>query len=176
MDTRGEDWNEFNDINKLIIRTPIKSEHKVAFPHLYNSRPRKVRTSVYHSPMVMYVKNENPNIATFHFDSIIHPITVAKYDNEKSDSENFTKIKLPKNLVPFFQNDCINNEISTNALNLFWAPHPFTLRSGRMRRAFDIPLINRWFMEKIPPGLPVKVRVSYQKLLKNYVSNILHKR
>lgn len=43
MDTRDEDWNEFNDINKLIIRSPIRTEYKVAFPYLYNNRPRKVR-------------------------------------------------------------------------------------------------------------------------------------
>merc|ERR1712151_1201603 len=36
--------------------------------------------------------------------------------------------------------------------------------------------INHWYMERVPPGLPVKVRVSYQKLLKNYVLNELHKR
>ena len=42
MDTRDEDWNEFNDINKLIIRSPIRTEYKVAFPYLYNNRPRKV--------------------------------------------------------------------------------------------------------------------------------------
>ena len=32
MDTRDEDWNEFNDINKLIIRSPIRTEYKV-MPH-----------------------------------------------------------------------------------------------------------------------------------------------
>jgi pre-mRNA-processing factor 8 len=37
-----EDWNEFNDINKIIIRHPVRTEYKIAFPHLYNSRPRKV--------------------------------------------------------------------------------------------------------------------------------------
>lgn len=31
MDTRDEDWNEFNDINKLIIRSPIRTEYKVSF-------------------------------------------------------------------------------------------------------------------------------------------------
>ncbi len=29
MDTRDEDWNEFNDISKLIIRSPIRTEYKV---------------------------------------------------------------------------------------------------------------------------------------------------
>ena len=38
----SQDWNEFNDINKLIIRSPIRTEYKVAFPYLYNNRPRKV--------------------------------------------------------------------------------------------------------------------------------------
>jgi len=32
MDTRDEDWNEFNDINKLIIRSPIRTEYKVCQP------------------------------------------------------------------------------------------------------------------------------------------------
>ena len=30
--------------------------------------------------------------------------------------------------------------------------------------------------EHCPPNYPVKVRVSYQKLLKNYVLNLLHRR
>ena len=35
MDTRDEDWNEFNDINKLIIRSPIRTEYKVCPVPLY---------------------------------------------------------------------------------------------------------------------------------------------
>ena len=33
----NEDWNEFNDINKITIRQQFRTEYKVAFPHLYNS-------------------------------------------------------------------------------------------------------------------------------------------
>ena len=40
----------------------------------------------------------------------------------------------------------------------------------------DVPLINNWFYEHCPPNNPVKVRVSYQKLLKMYVLNQLHHR
>ena len=36
---RDEDWNEFNDINKIIIRQPIRTEYRIAFPYLYNSLP-----------------------------------------------------------------------------------------------------------------------------------------
>lgn len=32
-----EDWNEFNDINKIIIRQPIRTEYRIAFPYLYNN-------------------------------------------------------------------------------------------------------------------------------------------
>ena len=37
-----DDWNEFNDLNKIIIRNYIRTEYKIAYPHFYNSRPRKV--------------------------------------------------------------------------------------------------------------------------------------
>ena len=40
----------------------------------------------------------------------------------------------------------------------------------------DVPLINNWFYEHCPQSNPVKVRVSYQKLLKMYVLNRLHHR
>lgn len=39
---RDEDWNEFNDINKIIIRQPIRTEYKIAFPYLYNNLPHHV--------------------------------------------------------------------------------------------------------------------------------------
>ena len=50
MDTFDEDWNEFNNIGKVIIWQQIHTEYKVTFPHLYNSLPRSVRLSPYHSP------------------------------------------------------------------------------------------------------------------------------
>jgi pre-mRNA-processing factor 8 len=58
---------------------------------------------------------------------------------------------------------------------LLWAPKPFNQRCGYMRRAYDIPLISAWYKERCPTGYPVKVRVSYQKLLKSWVCNALHK-
>lgn len=51
-----EDWNEFNDINKIIIRHQIRSEYRVAFPYLYNSRPRAVHLAPYHHPALYYLK------------------------------------------------------------------------------------------------------------------------
>lgn len=40
-----EDWNEFNDINKIIIRQPIRTEYRIAFPYLYNNMPHYVYLS-----------------------------------------------------------------------------------------------------------------------------------
>lgn len=68
------------------------------------------------------------------------------------------------------------NENTASAIALYWAPRPFNMRSGFTRRCIDIPLVNSWFQEHCPPSHPVKVRVSYQKLLKCYVLNELHKK
>ena len=65
---------------------------------------------------------------------------------------------------------------TTNGISLLWAPRPFNHRCGAARRAYDIPLISAWYKERCPSGHPVKVRVSYQKLLKSWVVNSLHKK
>lgn len=69
-----EDWNEFNDINKIIIRQQIRTEYKIAFPYLYNSRPRKVALSVYREPSCAFVKPEDPDLPAFYYDAIINPL------------------------------------------------------------------------------------------------------
>ena len=76
MDTFDEDWNEFNDINKVIIRQQIRTEYKVAFPHLYNSLPRSVRISPYHYPKNVYIRTDDPDLPAFYFDPLINPISL----------------------------------------------------------------------------------------------------
>ena len=44
---RDEDWNEFNDVNKIIIRQQIRTEYKIAFPYLYNNLPYYVQLTWY---------------------------------------------------------------------------------------------------------------------------------
>lgn len=182
MDLGDEDWNEFNDINKLIIRAPIRTEYKVAFPHLYNSRPRKVRLGNYHRPMVMYIKTEDPDLPAFYYDPLIHPIPAYKSgagraaENEMEEEDGEEEFALPEGAQPFLADFELTTERTASAIALMWAPRPFNCRSGHTRRAVDVPLVNQWFMERCPPNLPVKVRVSYQKLLKGYVLNELHRR
>jgi pre-mRNA-processing factor 8 len=217
MDAGDEDWNEFSDINKLIIRSPIRTEYKVAFPFLYNNRPRKVVLARYHEPMCMYIKAEDPDLPPFYYDPLIHPIAhyktsggSAKQNQKSSKEENQTTKRrrlnedggslmelaarevylsdsedeldddddftLPEGVCPFFKDQPLHTENTSDAIQLWWAPSPFNRRSGRQRRALDIPLVASWFHEHCPRDYPVKVRVSYQKLLKCYVLNSLHYR
>lgn len=175
-----EDWNEFNDINKVIIRHQIRTEYKIAFPYLYNDRPRDVHLSWYHYPSVSYVKTEDPDLPAFYFDPIINPITVHPYsqrrdayEEEEDEDDDFT---LPEGIEPLLSERPLATDNTALALDLYWAPRPFNMRSGRSRRTIDIPLVKSWFQEHCPSQHPVKVRVSYQKLLKCYVLNRLHHR
>lgn len=47
---------------------------------------------------------------------------------------------------------------------------------ARCSRCFDVPLVNTWYREHVSYELPTKVKVSYQKLLKGWVMNQLHRR
>ena len=222
VDARDEDWNEFNDINKLIIRSPIRTEYKVAFPYLYNNRPRQVQLATYHTPMCMYIKAEDPDLPAFYYDPLIHPIAnykassdsgrsrgrqergaerdtkrrrvAAGEDDEErsatatmngvshgdcSDDEDDVEEEefvLPAGVSPFCESSPLHTDKTSDGIRLWWAPAPFNQRTGRTRRAFDIPLVSSWFHEHCPRDNPVKVRVSYQKLLKCWVLNALHSR
>ncbi|KAF9981068.1 Pre-mRNA-processing-splicing factor 8 [Mortierella antarctica] len=188
VDPADEDWNEFNDINKIIIRQPIRTEYKVAFPYVYNSLPRSVHVGWYHHPTVVHIPAEDPDLPAFYFDPIINPITTRNTmapnqevstedalfgDADEDDEDDF---KLPDEVEPFLAEESLYTDNTANGIGLYWAPHPFNKRSGRMRRAQDIPLVQSWYLEHCPSGQPTKVRVSYQKLLKNYVLNALHHR
>ncbi|KAH1219519.1 Pre-mRNA-processing-splicing factor 8A [Glycine max] len=174
MEKGDEDWNEFNDINKLIIRSPLRTEYRIAFPHLYNNRPRKVKLCVYHTPMIMFIKAEDPDLPAFYYDPLIHPITSANKERrekrvyEDDDDDDWI---LPDGVEPLLKDTQLYTDTTAAGISLLFAPRPFNMRSGRMRRAEDIPLVSEWYKEHCPPSYPVKVR-----LLKCFVLNELHHR
>jgi pre-mRNA-processing factor 8 len=209
------DWNEFNDINKLIIRRQIRTEYRVAFPYLYNNRPRDVSISRYHSPHVLYVRPENPDQSAYYFDPLLNPIPSASrtamqnsngggtgivsndigdWDDDWEEECNSKALpeghplahstasvsaahcKMPDSFTPMLANEVLETDLTSSGIALYWAPRPFNMRSGPCRRTVDVPLINAWYLERCPIGVRVKVRVSYQKLLKFYVLNELHRR
>ena len=171
-DPEDEDWNEFNDINKVIIRYPVRSEYKIAFPHLYNQRPRSVELSAYHHPATCFVRPADSDLPAFHYDQLLNTIPVPRRKRQHASVDNF---RLPEDVgEPFLSTVPLSTPRTRDGISLFHAPYPFNARSGATRRVMDVPLINRWFMEHCPRNLRVKVRVSYQKLLKHWVANELH--
>lgn len=83
---------------------------------------------------------------------------------------------MPDDFEPLFGQEELYTDNTANGIALMWAPRPFNMRSGRTRRVLDVPLVKTWYREHCPAGMPVKVRVSYQKLLKVYVLNSLKHR
>lgn len=72
-------------------------------------------------------------------------------------------------MEPFLSDKPIADDNTTSAIAMWWAPYPYNHRSGRTVRTLDVPLVKNWYMEHCPPGMPVKVRVSYQKLVRRRV-------
>ena len=185
-DGRDDDWNEFNDVHKIVIRSPIRSEYRVAFPYVYNSRPRAVRLARYHAPAAMYVKADDPDLPAFHFDPLLHPIAAHRAGGDAGASAaddaawweeaGGDAFRLPPRVEPLLSTLPLEPDAAAAGVALLWAPAPFNARAGRTRRALDVPLVGGWYAERCPQGYPVKVRVSYQKLLKGAVLNALHRR
>ncbi|KAK6462751.1 putative pre-mRNA splicing factor [Scheffersomyces coipomensis] len=178
-----EDFTEFNSIDRIIFRNPIKTEYKVAFPFLYNSFVKKVHLVWYHDPLDCHVSKEDSQQTQFIFNSNYNPIIPHKTTVEKkipSDVEDFDL----DGIQPFmtFEEDeetisellPLEPEGTADALDLLRAPYPFNRRSGKMIRAQDASLIKSWYKQHAPRDSKVKTRISYQKLLKNNVLNELH--
>ena len=186
VDPNDEDFGEFNAIDRIIFRAPIRTEYRVAFPYLYNSLPRSVKLSWYSHPQVVYVRAEDPSLPAFYFDPVINPIssravapknlTISHEDEIFGDGSEDAEFSLPGNMEPFLADEELYTSETASAIALWWAPYPFDRRSGKMVRAQDVPLVKQWYLEHCPQGQPVKVRVSYQKLLKTFVLNELHKK
>ncbi|KAI9367600.1 PROCN-domain-containing protein [Aspergillus egyptiacus] len=186
IDPNDEDFSEFNAIDRIIFRAPIRTEYRVAFPFLYNTLPRSVKVSWYSHPQVVYVRTDDPNLPAFYFDPVINPIssrsvapkniTVSHEDEIFGPGGDEDDFELPTDVEPFFADEELYTPETASAIALWWAPHPFNKRSGKMVRAQDVPLVKQWYLEHCPQGQPVKVRVSYQKLLKTYVLNELHRK
>ncbi|KAJ5340978.1 hypothetical protein N7541_010102 [Penicillium brevicompactum] len=186
IDPNDEDFSEFNAIDRIIFRAPIRTEYRVTFPFLYNTLPRSVKVAWYSHPQVVYARTEDPNLPAFYFDPVINPIssrsvapkniTVSHEDEIFGPGNNEDdEFELPGEVEPFFEDEDLYTPDTASAIALWWAPHPFDKRSGKMVRAQDVPLVKQWYLEHCPSGQPVKVRVSYQKLLKTFVLNELHK-
>ena len=75
----------------------------------------------------------------------------------EEDGEGEDGFALPQGVEPFLQETELYGPHTAAGIALLWAPHPFSLRSGRMRRSLDVPLLNSWFHEHVPQVRPTRV-------------------
>ena len=106
---------------------------QVAFPYLYNNRPRKVQLSTYHYPMVTYIKMEDPDLPAFYFDPLIHPIPPHQSEGPKLESWEIVDgeeddFVLPEGVDPFLSEQPLYTDNTAAGIALLWAPRPFDLR------------------------------------------------
>jgi pre-mRNA-processing factor 8 len=118
IDPNDEDFGEFNAIDRIIFRAPIRTEYRVSYPFLYNSLPRSVKIAWYSHPQVVYIRTDNPSLPAFYFDPIINPISsravapknitishedeVFGYGNDEDDEDDF---QLPDDVEPFMADE-----------------------------------------------------------------------
>lgn len=87
--------------------------------------------SRYHTPNVVYIKTEDPDLPAFYFDPLINPISHRHSVKSQSDplpeEEDFV---LPEEVSPFLQETALYTDNTANGIALLWAPRPFNMRSG----------------------------------------------
>ena len=117
---------------------------------------------------MVFIKTEDPDLPAFYFDPLINPIsksrTAVKTEDVYPEEDPENPFRLPDFVTPLLEDAPLYTDNTANGISLLWAPKPYNTRSGSTRRAVDVPLVANWYKEHCPPGMPVKVRVSYQKL------------
>ncbi|KAJ7703732.1 hypothetical protein B0H17DRAFT_1231617, partial [Mycena rosella] len=169
MDTFDDDWNEFNDINKDIICQQIRTEYKAALPHLYNSLPRFVRISPYHTPKSVYIRTNDPDLPAFYFDPLINPVCLRGYSAKNvpliSHEDSIFQEVSRSQIRPTNQGTPLAvfgpNGADEDSFQLPESVEPFleskdlenelTADGIALWRAQDIPLIKNWYLEHCPP-------------------------
>lgn len=89
-------------------------------PRQFPSYPRSLPSSVRAEPLGFFFQSQEPL---------------------PDDDEEF---ELPEFVEPFLKDTPLYTDNTANGIALLWAPRPFNLRSGRTRRALDIPLVKNW--------------------------------
>jgi pre-mRNA-processing factor 8 len=193
-----EDWTEFNDLGKVIVRHPLGTEVQLAFPFLYSREVRDIPLAAYRHPTAVHVKSDDdPDIPGFFFHPIFNPIRAvpcpvgsevpsdlhldraapsAGADIDWAEGELDDAFELPDGFEPFCAELPLESDPDDvkSGIALLRAAAPFSGLKGNLKRAVDIPLISAWFHEHCPREQPVKIHRSYQRLLKGDVKRQLH--
>ena len=60
---------------------------------------------------------------------------------EEGLEKEFEDFTMPENFEPLLADVQLCDQKTSFGVALFWAPTPFNRKSGRTRRAFDVPLV-----------------------------------
>ena len=87
-----EDFTEFNSVDRIIFRQPIKTEYKVELPFLYNSFVKKVSVSPLGAPLDCRSQQpQSKGLPAFTFNpkfNLIVPKTQPKKSEDKDDDDD----------------------------------------------------------------------------------------
>lgn len=171
-DPSKDDFNEFNSLDRIIFRNPIRTEYRVAFPYLFNSFCKSVSASTYHYPNVLFMKDEDSFSPNFNFSFEYNQILPIQNKANNYELE-FDDNDIDVDFSPFADEEPLETENIKAAVELYWAPPSFSNRSGRTIRAQDVTIMKDWYL--LPPSSDdrVKVKTSYQRLLKGTIINDL---
>jgi pre-mRNA-processing factor 8 len=81
----------------------------------------------------------------------------------------------PLTVKSLFDNLSLYNEKTMDGMDLLRAPPPFCYPTGYTQRAQDVCLCRSWYTKRSLNWEAIKVRVSHQKLLKDYVKQKAHR-
>jgi len=143
---------------------PVRVEYRVAFPYLYNNKVMNLPLSQKASPLRLSTRGGSSS-APFFLNINAYPISrILKKKNEKKKA-----LLLPTNFKNLFHELPFYSELLNDALELIVAPKPFDDRKLLSKRMLDVTIEKTWYLEHCPINYPLKIRISYQQLLKHYV-------
>ena len=174
-DVDDDDWTEFGDLNKIIVRQPLGTEVKLSYPFLYCSRldadVMPMAAAVPASALIPV--DVSPDAPLFRFHPIFNPVkSVPQPSSERMpvlDAIDDEPLDLPEDFAPLFDDQVLVAPDSKAAFSLLWSQRPFAVLKGCLSRPVDCPLVDSWYGDRCPRDKPVKVHRSYQHLLKQAV-------
>lgn len=104
-----------------------------------NDQRQHVMHVIHYLDYLLLLSCYSTKLVTLHF--IFPFLPLQSQEPLPDDDEEF---ELPEYLEPFLKETPLYTDNTANGIALLWAPRPFNLRSGRTRRAIDIPLIKNW--------------------------------
>jgi pre-mRNA-processing factor 8 len=179
-----EEWTDFTDLGKVIVRHPITTEMQLAQPWLYSKSVEGVRLRTVRDRHLSVLASTEGTLdtAAFSFSASYNPIrdvpNAPIVDGEGDFDDDLDGFTVPDDFAPFASDVPLEPEGQSatirQGIDLLFAPAPFNRLVGPLRRPVDVAVIDPWYRSSRPAkGTAPKTNTSYQRLLKGYVKREL---